>query len=339
MMDILGVDDIKVKERIVVMSVPKIVRMCIIVIGIVCCFISSVFAVDDAIVAVVNDEVITLNDLRDYVHSVYVGLLAEHASKDKIEKVMQSLKTKALDNLIKDKLILSEANRLGIKVRPELVDKRLEQVKAKYGSEQEFMDALIRNGATISDLRKKIIEQYKIQFVIDREVRSKIYISPKEVTDYYEKHKDEFRRKERVNLQSIFISFGNDKKAARAKAEEALRELKAGADFLDVVEKYSDAPSVGIVEKGQLLPEVEDIVFNLKENKISPIIEVKTGFFIFNLKGRIPARVASLREVKDNISSILYKQKFKKRLDEWIDRLKKNAYIDIKKFDSSKINL
>ena len=98
---------------------------------------------------------------------------------------MRELETNGIAKLIEDKLILSKANQLSLVVRDKIVDDHLKDIKAKYPSEQVFLNSLVANGATITDLRNKLQDQMKIKYVIENQVRSKIFVNPQEVTQYY----------------------------------------------------------------------------------------------------------------------------------------------------------
>ena len=75
---------------------------------------------------------------------------------------------------------------------------------------------------TVSDLRQKLIDQLKVKYEVDMEVRDKIFVNPQDVSEYYNKHVGEFNRKPMVNLQSIFVSFDkHNKQEAHTRAEEA----------------------------------------------------------------------------------------------------------------------
>lgn len=299
-------------------------------------FLMSIFlstgaaAVDDAIVAVVNDELISLKDLKDYIHRTYVGMVAEGAGQDQLEAVMQELEANGLQKLIEDKLILSRAKAIGIEARPKLVDERLREMEQKYGSAQNLVDALVKNGASLTDLRNKILEQLQIKFVVDHEVRPKIFVNPQEVTEFYERNKATFQKGERVNLDSIYIAFIGDPEAARRRAQEALDLIRGGADFKETAKQYSDTPAVGVVEKGQFLPEVEEQVFQLSEGEVSPLIETGSGVYIFKLMGRVPAQISSLQEVEKEVYNYIYRKKFEEHFLRWLEKLKKDAYIEIK---------
>ncbi len=287
-------------------------------------------AMDDGIIAVVNDEVITLKDLHDYIRQTYIGLVAEGVRGPQLKDIMLDLEKNGINKLIEDKIILTKANEIGMEVRDKLIDQRVARVKSRYASEQDFLNSLIEHGATVTDLRNKILEQLKIKYVIDHEVKAKIFVNPQEVTDFYEQNKKDFLRKERVNVDSIYIMTDNDKAGAEKKAKEALSFLQEGKDFKTISEQYSDTPSVGIVEKGQFLPEIEDVIFALEEGQISSLVEVESGYYIFKPIGKIPASIASLREVNDTVFNLLYKNKFRQRFTNWLDKLKKQAYIEIK---------
>jgi len=287
-------------------------------------------AVDDAIIAVVNDEIITLKDLRDYIRNSYAGLVAEGVEGEQLNRFMSELETNGLEKLIEDRLILSKANKIGLEIRSALVDERVTEIKKRYASEEEFLTGLITHGASVTDLRNKIIDQLKIKFVIEHEVKSKIYISPKDVTRYYEDNLSTFQMKERAQLDSIYIAFKQDKGAAFVKANQALNALKEEADFREVANKFSDAPSIGTLERGQLNSDIENIIFGLTPDEISPLVEVDSGIYIFKLIKKLASQTAKLQEVEDAIRDLLYREKFQKNFMDWLKQLKKNAYIEIK---------
>lgn len=293
--------------------------------------IQNLWAVEDAIIAVVNDEIITLKDLRGYIHSTYVSLVAEGLSEEQLREAMLELEINGLDRLVEDKLILSRANQIKLEIKEKLVDNRVEEIKKRYPSEEVFMESLIRNGGTLTDLRNKIRDQLKIKYVVEYEVKKKIFVNPQEVTDFYEKNMDKFIKKEQVSLDSIFVRIKKNKEEARQKIDAAYAELQKGKDFREVADTYSDAPSIGIIDKGQTVPVIENTVFSLGESEYSHVVEVESGFYIFKLLGKKPAQQASLNEVKENIYNRIFRQKFKKEFDDWISKLKKEAYIEIKK--------
>ncbi|MCK5180583.1 MAG: SurA N-terminal domain-containing protein, partial [Candidatus Omnitrophica bacterium] len=128
--------------------------------------LSLSFAVEDAIIAVVNDELITLKDLKDYAQSTYASLVAQGMSESQIQSIMRDLEENGINKIIEDRLILSSANETGLEVREELVDERIDALKEKYGSEKNLVNALVMTGATLTDLRNKVRDEMKIKFIV-----------------------------------------------------------------------------------------------------------------------------------------------------------------------------
>jgi len=289
---------------------------------------NNVLSIEDAILAVVNDEIITLKDLKNYFHSAYIQLKLQGHTDKQIEQIMSGFQTKGLEKLIEDKLILGEANKLEMEVNEAVINEEIQKIKSKYASEDDFLNALLKDGLTVTDLRNKFQDQLKMKFVVEKSVKSKITINPQEVTDYYNNNKDMFYRPAGRNLDSIYLSTREDAQKAKETAQEALELLKEGKSFEEVAQQYSQTPSIGFVGKGQLLPDVEKSVFSLKE-EISPLIEVEGGIFIFKVKAVVPSQSIPLEDVKEEITKKLFEKKFKARFEDWIADIKRDAFIEI----------
>ena len=285
----------------------------------------------DAIIAIVNDDVITLKDLRQYIASIASQLRVENKTSEEIQQIMGEYEQKGLEKLIEDKLILAAANEKGIDVREEIVDRRIEEIKKRYISDDDFLKSIGAEGLTVSDLKQKLTDQMKVKFEIDMEVRDKIFINPQEVTGYYNSHMSNFDHKPRVNVQSIFVAFAkHNKQEASSRAQEARSRLMANEDFDKVFKQYSDGSSIGEIEQGQMVDSVENVVFSLKLNEVSEPVEVENGIYVFKAVGITPAKQQELSEVKDQIYNKLLDEQFQTRFKEWIDKLRKKAYVEIK---------
>ena len=79
-----------------------------------------------------------------------------------------------------------------------------------------------------------------------------------------------------------------------------------------------------------MLPKIEKVVFKLKVNETSGLLDTDSGIFIFRLKEKIPEDLAGLEEVKDKIYDFLFQQHLTERRNAWLDDLKQDAYIEIK---------
>ena len=285
----------------------------------------------DAIIAIVNDDVITLKDLRQYLSSMAAQLRVENKTPDEIRQIMGEYEQKGLNKLIEDKLILAAANDKGIEIRDELVDKRIQEIKDRYSSEEDFLKAINAEGMTVSDLKKKMTDQLKVKYEVDMEVKDKIFVNPQDVTEYYNKHLSEFNRKPMVNLQSIFVTFDKySRQEARNRVDEARSRLLAGEDFDKVFKKYSDGSSLGEVEQGQMADAVENVVFNLKIEEVSDPVEVDNGIYVFKAIGISPGKQQTIAEVKDQVYGKLLDDQFQTKFKKWVEKLRQKAYVEIK---------
>ncbi len=297
-------------------------------------FLAAPFAdakpINDAIIAIVNSDVITLKDLKDYVGSIYRQLKVENHPASQIKEIMRSYEDKGVNQLVEDRLILAAANTKGIIIRDEIIRKRISEIQSRYKDEEDFIKSLDAQGMTLNDLKLKLTNQLKARYIVDIEVKQKVFVNPQDVTAYYSKHSQDFVRKTKYSLQSIYISFEKGKQEARNKAAEARAKLAAGEDFDAVFKQYSQAPSVGSIEQGQMVPEIEREIFALNVEDVSKPVEVDGGIYVFKVVGILPGRVETLQEVKDKIQDKLYDDLFQKKFREWIEKLRKKSYVEIR---------
>ncbi len=299
-----------------------------------CCLLTGAHparGLEDAIIALVNNHVITMKDLRTFMNSIYLRLKAEGLPEREIQQQIAYYQNDGLKRLIEEKLILDEADRLELVIPDRNVEQKIEKIKEQYPSEQHFLENVVEKDLTVTDLENKIKDDIKIKYMLDNFVRKMIFIKPQEITAYYQEHQDEFAIAPKAKVDSIYLQFKDDD---RTKILELANNIKAqidqGTDFLELIEEYSDSPSIKTVQKGTLLPEVEKIIFNLKPQQVSEPIETETGVFIFKIIKKVPAQQATLEEVQDEIQSRIYEEKYLKRLTQWLEELKKEAYIEIK---------
>ncbi len=302
------------------------------------CFIGCIFVAtpllakggNDSIIAIVNSEAITLKDLRQYIAGIASQLKVEHRSPKEVQEIMATYEEKGINQLIEDRLILEAANEKGLEIRGDIVGKRLKEIRDRYSSEDEFIAVLNAQGLTTGDLKRKLIDQLKAKYTVDIDVHQKIFVNPQDVTKYYNGHTNDFERKTRLNLQSVYVSFEKGKQEARTKVAEARSRILAGEDFDKISKKYSESPSVGTIEQGQMVPAIEDAIFKLKLEEVSDLIEVEGGVYVVKVVGISPGKQQSLTEVKDQIYNKLFDEQFQKKFHEWIEKLRKKAYVEIK---------
>lgn len=270
----------------------------------------------DKIVATVNGEPVTLSELERILQPVYIRY--EQVLKgEELEQYKVRARRELLEQLIENKLILQEAKEEGVAITEAALEEQLAEVKDKFGSMEEFVEALKREGLDLGQYKKELGDQLTTRAMIERDVVPKAKVSPQEVVTYYEEYQDEFQAPEEVYLQHILV------KDSREKIEEVYKQLLEGDDLND---QWVD---LGFVPKNRLKPELLSIVETLEVGKHSEIIETEVGYYIILLKDTRAPRVLKLSEVWDVLEDKLFKTKLKKEHTKWIESLKSKSHIEI----------
>ncbi|MGA2904137.1 MAG: peptidyl-prolyl cis-trans isomerase [Candidatus Korobacteraceae bacterium] len=173
-----------------------------------------------------------------------------------------------------------------------------------------------------------IPEKLRAKYILidTNQLAEKAEVTPAELQQYYKQHEDEYRNKETVTVRHILIKTPTpdangkvDQKAvdaARAKAEDIDKQLKAGANFADLAKKYSEDPGsakdgglLPPLTRGQTVPEFEQAAFSTPIGQTTGVVRTSVGFHIIHVEARQEARLMPLAEVKAEIEPVLKKQK------------------------------
>ncbi len=306
-------------------------------------FVSSPIraAVVDRVAAVVNDEIITGAEVEEALAPLAVQCREKYQGEE-LEKALVSARQEALDQLIEEKLILGEAKAKDVTCSREDVEDRIARIRENFSSPEEFAQALATEGITEDRLREKVKQQLIVERVLEQEVKQRIIITPGEVSDYYRAHREEFLVPEAVRLSLILITEKNADRVpeAKAQAEDIYRQLGENGNFTELARQYSRHPSaesggdMGFVTRGQMRPEIEQVIFALAPGAVSPPIEIKTddwqGFYVCRVEEKRPEKVKDLTEVQAFVRRAIFQEKIEKEIPIWIAKLKKTAYVSVR---------
>ena len=293
----------------------------------------------DGIVAVVNNEVVTQAELNAILLPLYTQYKSTYSDEELLMKIDEAKKN-ILYKLIEDKLILQEAHKIGMPATDEEVAERLEQIKSQFSSSEEFKSALASQGLTVVDLKEKYREQIMIKKMVNREVRSRVSVTPIEIALFYEKNKDDFNLPAQVKVMTIMIRKSEADPESNTDSLKKIKmiELKIaeGEDFAKLAREYSQDPSavdggdMGYINKGQMMKKIDEVIFSLQPGEISETIETPVGYHVFKIVEVKEAGAESFDEARMQIENYLFQEKAKERFDEWMTNLKENAYISVK---------
>ena len=119
-------------------------------------------------------------------------------------------------------------------------------------------------------------------------------------------------------------------------AKDISKRLHEGCDFDGLAKMYSDGPGapegglMGYIKRGDLLPEIEKVVFALKPGEVTDVVQSSLGYHIFKVEEREAPKTLALSEVRHEVEGAVYRSKVDAKLKVWLEGLKKNAYIAFK---------
>ena len=291
------------------------------------------------VVALVNNEVITLHELNQKIKEM-TGSRPEDLSLLDQNRYLETRRT-VLELMIDERITLDKIQELGIKVLPRQIDAAIESIKKDNRLTQEDLKAkLEKEGITLERYREKIKKDLEHHRLINFEVRSKIIIREEHIEEYYRKHKKEFSSEGEVYLAHIFLvrkNPGDDEEIRELykKGEKIITKLRMGDDFGELARKFSEGPGaseggdLGVFKTEQLEPELRKVLEALPEGGFSELMERPNGIQIILLKKREEAEVKPLEEVRDAIFGILFREEVDKRYKPWIKELREKSYTKI----------
>lgn len=294
--------------------------------------------VSNRIVAIVNDEMITLHELKKRIKEM-TGFEPDELRLRDIGKYIET-RRQILELMINDRITQGKIKELGINTTPEQVDAAIEKVrKDNQWTHEDLMAKLNSDGITYEKYREGLKRDIERISLINYEVKSKIIIRDEQISRYYNKHKGKFSGKEKVHIAAIFLRRKNNNDdeihELSLKGEEILERLKKGEDFSELTREYSEGPAadkggdLGIFQTDQLDPELRKILQDMQEGGFSNLIILPKGIQIIRLIKREEARVKTLEEIRDAIYSTLFWEEVNRRYVSWIEELRKRSYTQI----------
>jgi peptidyl-prolyl cis-trans isomerase SurA len=289
---------------------------------------------EDGISAIVNDKVITINEVRESAAQAVDVLQREYADQPEVfDQKLNATLNDTLETLIDNQLILHEFATKYNPLPDSLVDEWVDdRIKEQFGDRVTCIRTLQAQGITFEKYRQQVRDQDVIeQLQTLKFSQDKIIISPYKIETYYQQHQDAFKVGDQVQLRMIVINkISPDDTAARQKANEIIANLKKGSSFEQLASLYSQDPEQkgnDWIETSVLRKELADAASALQPGETSGIIETSDECYIIQLEGRRSAHVKPLNDVRGNIETTLRVQVKKDEVRRWIDSLKKKAFI------------
>jgi peptidyl-prolyl cis-trans isomerase C len=294
-----------------------------------------VAAVLPAVVAKVNGEDIPRAEFETTVQNVErrAGRPVPPEQRDQVYRGV-------LDELIAMRLLKQEVARRQVSATDAEMAEAMKQMRGQFDTETAFKQALTAQRMTVEQLREETRTQVLVSKMLQQEVGSQIAVKPADISGFYEKNPDKFQQPEAVHASHVLITVAEGaapavKAAARAKAEDVLKQARAGVDFAKLARTYSDDGSkqrggdLGFFPKGQMVPAFEAAAFALAPNQISDIVESPFGFHVIKVIEKRPAQSVPFAQVAPRIEQYLRQEQQQEKTKAFVDQLRAKGRVEV----------
>ncbi|MEO8662885.1 MAG: peptidyl-prolyl cis-trans isomerase [Bryobacteraceae bacterium] len=256
-----------------------------------------------------------------------IGGFEETMRKQLLLTKLQELVTQGA--VVTDAEVQKDYHKLSDKVRIEFVALTQDKLKAQVSVTPDEIKKYFDQTKSMYTINEK--RSVKVLSLDEATVAGKLTIGEPELRQLYESNKDRFRTTERVKVRHILVmTQGKPKEDApklKAKAEDLLKQIKAGADFAELAKKNSDDPSSAVnggamdwFTHGQMVGNFEKTAFALKPKEISGVVDTEFGYHIIQLLEREDARLKPFDEVKTSLAAEAQKQVVFDKLQSTVDQ-------------------
>ncbi len=299
------------------------------------CFVSFSaqpgYARSEVIVAVVNDEAISMSDLNDR-----LKLISVSSGLPQTPEIYEKLSGQVMRSLIEEQIMLQEARRLEIEVLPEEVDKGLAAVARQNNfTAEQFRGILQKSGINLMTMNRQIESQIAWTKIIQTQVRPQISISDKDVDNVLERLMNNRGRME-YNVAEIFLPVDDPKNEADARqlAGKLKQQIETGqAPFFKLAQQFSKAAGsaqggdIGWVQGEQLPEQLSKALEGMQKGKVSNPVRSLSGYHILLLRDvrHISDETMPTRE---QVTSTLGAQRIERMQRRYLLDLKAAAFIE-----------
>jgi peptidyl-prolyl cis-trans isomerase SurA len=279
----------------------------------------------DRVVAVVNDEVITMSDLQ----------------RESLKRPAGTDQRLTLEDMIDRKLQMVAAKRNGMEVTDrELADAMADIMKRNNMDNKQFEEALAREGLTLEQYRSEFREQMTMSRLFNKFIRTGLSVDEKEIREHYDRNLGQFSLPEEIRIRLLVVTVPEKALSAqiieaRDKAAALMARIGKGEDFIRLIRENSGSPTaaqdgdLGFMQRNQVIPEIEEAAKDLKPGQYAGPVKAADGFYIIRVE-EVRTPVKPFEKVKDEIQKMLYEQKMENTYRAFLQSLRSEAHIENK---------
>ncbi len=306
----------------------------------------SINKVPDVIIGSVNGQSLYKNDF-DYLYNPEYNNLKNNSSKENpvSDADIKKLKDNCFDSIVLTTLLLQKAAKENVKLDENdyiQINSALTGNVEGTGGIEAFRSLLANYSLTFYQHSKNTKDMALINKMAANLIKD-VTASEETIKKYYDEHKSEFSEPEKVKAKHILFSIKDSntgeaydatkKEEIKKKAEEVLTAIKAGANFDEQMNKYTEDPGIKsypdgyTFSKGEMVKEFEDCAFSLKTGEMSNLVETQFGYHIIKLEEKIPQKQMTLDEIKADLKNYLDQNEKKQYFNNLLEKLKSESKI------------
>lgn len=311
--------------------------------GFILCHLTGIPAsgeVVERIVAIVNDEIITMSDLNKYSSRLKSGglvdemLIPDEATKEALQKD----RSKLLSKMIDERIIDSEIKKQNLSIPIEKVEAEIRSIaKRNNVTREELKKALQERGIVFSNYQDFIKTGLERQSLIEKSITSKIKVSEDDVmAAYVASHGQSQDQAFEFTISQIFFdSNKGGAKSAQGRADAAIKRLNEGESFEKLAADLSEDPGfeagglLGTFKTGELQKDLESAAVKLSAGEVSRVVPAPGGFRILKMNKKRLISDPRTEKEREKIRAQLSEQAYKKQFQSWLDQLRSEAFIRI----------
>lgn len=248
----------------------------------------------DRIVAVVNEEVITQQEINELLQNTIQQLQKQATQLPRIEVLEKQL----LEQLIMKRIQLQRAKEIGLTVSDNDLEQALHRiVQDNHLTMDEFRQVLLQEGTNVNAFREEIRDEMLIQRLKEQAINERVNVTESEIDNFLENQANSPTANEEYRIAHILIHTSEQMDEAQInerhqRAERAYEDLQQGASFAQVSAEYSDAPDamqggeLGWRPLAQIGSPFAELLLQMQPGEITPIVRSQIGFHIIKLLER-----------------------------------------------------
>ena len=287
----------------------------------------------DRIQIIVNDRIITQNEIKIRLAEIIKQGRGQHLP----EKKVKELRSRMINLLIEEALLDIRADELSIRITDVQLDAEVDRYRKQNGLSQiEFEELLERRQLTLTDFKVGYLKRTRRTQVINREIRSQISITDEKLRELYDKGEG---KTVRVHARHILLVLKQDAlpeevQKVRQKLSGIKKQIESGKSFTEMADLYSQDPSVkqnhgdlGFFGKKEIVREFAEVSFSLEPGTLSEPVRSQHGFHLIEVLDKKDDPPESFDKVKQKLSQQAFKKEFDQKYKAYMKNLKQKARI------------